>query len=44
MDENNLTIMCSICNKTFNETDVNIVDYEDDVCVNCEKTYSENVQ
>ena len=34
------TIMCMICNKLFHEADVNIVDYEDDVCIHCEPTYS----
>lgn len=32
-------ITCSICGKTFNEADVNIVDYPDDVCINCEPNY-----
>jgi len=33
------SITCSVCGKTFDEGQVNIVDYDDDVCVNCEKTY-----
>ncbi len=33
-------ISCTICGKTFDESDVNIVDYPDDVCINCEKSYS----
>lgn len=33
-------ITCSICGKDFDEADVNIVDYPDDVCINCKKTYS----
>lgn len=32
-------IMCSICGHVLPEEDVNIVDYEDDVCVECEKQY-----
>ncbi|MFJ7922505.1 hypothetical protein ACIQ6U_22635 [Lysinibacillus fusiformis] len=35
------TITCSICGKTFKESEVNIVDYSDDVCVNCEPNYKE---
>lgn len=35
------SITCSICGETFNEADVNIVDYPDDVCVNCEPNYKE---
>ena len=38
LQEDNIT--CSVCGKSYDEEDVNIVDYEDDVCVNCEKTYS----
>ncbi len=34
-------ITCSICSKTFEESEVNIVDYSDDVCVNCEPNYKE---
>ncbi|MEY9973186.1 formylmethanofuran dehydrogenase subunit E [Lysinibacillus sp. RC46] len=34
-------ITCSLCGKTFNEADVNVVDYSDDVCVNCEPNYKE---
>lgn len=34
-------ITCSICGETFNEADVNVVDYLDDVCVNCEPNYKE---
>jgi len=30
-------ITCSICGDSFEESKVNIVDYEDDVCVNCEE-------
>lgn len=33
-------ITCSICSKTFEESE-NIVDYSDDVCVNCEPNYKE---
>ena len=29
-------ITCSICGDTFGESKVNIVDYDDDVCVGCE--------
>ncbi|MBQ0137939.1 MAG: hypothetical protein KBT36_01435 [Kurthia sp.] len=32
-------ITCSICGKDFDEADVNIVDYPDDVCISCEKNY-----
>lgn len=35
-------ITCSICGKSYNEADVNIVDYPDDVCIKCEKTYVES--
>ncbi|MFJ8100219.1 hypothetical protein [Lysinibacillus sp. NPDC096212] len=35
------TITCSICGENFNEADVNIVDYPDDVCINCEPNYGE---
>lgn len=34
------TIMCMICNQLFHEADVNIIDYEDDVCIHCEPAYS----
>ena len=30
-------ITCSICGNSFEESKVNIVDYDDDVCVNCEE-------
>jgi len=33
------TITCSVCDKNYDEADVNIVDYDDDVCIICEKTY-----
>lgn len=39
MLEDETTIMCSVCCKVFNEADVNIVDYVDDVCISCEKQY-----
>lgn len=33
-------ITCSVCGNSYDEGDVNIVDYPDDVCVNCEKNYT----
>lgn len=30
---------CAVCGNTFDEVDVNMIDYDDDVCINCEKTY-----
>ena len=33
---------CSVCGNDYIETDVNIVDYDLDVCVECEKTMKEN--
>lgn len=38
-DETKIT--CSVCGKTYDEEDVNIVDYALDVCVTCEKDYDE---
>lgn len=32
-------ITCSICGESFEESLVNIVDYDDDVCVKCEENY-----
>lgn len=29
---------CQVCNKSFLETDINMIDYELDVCTQCEKT------
>lgn len=35
-------ITCSICGDTFEESKVNIVDYDDDVCVGCEVKLKSN--
>lgn len=32
-------ITCTVCNNMYEEEQVNIVDFEDDVCVYCEETY-----
>jgi hypothetical protein len=39
IDQEEMAIMCSVCGTDFPEGDVNIVDYEDDVCIHCESTY-----
>ncbi|MCY7947947.1 hypothetical protein P8891_05715 [Bacillus atrophaeus] len=37
-------ITCQKCNKTFNEGNVNIVDYPIDLCVKCEEEYKKIVK
>ncbi|MDR6779376.1 hypothetical protein J2W98_003656 [Paenibacillus peoriae] len=36
-------IMCTVCNQNYYEGDVNIVDYEDDMCILCEAKYKETI-
>jgi hypothetical protein len=30
-------ITCSVCGKSFDEADVNIIDYDLELCIECEK-------
>ena len=34
-------ITCSICGENFHESEVNIIDYDLDLCVSCEKAFLE---
>ncbi|WP_370083669.1 hypothetical protein [Lysinibacillus sp. RC46] len=42
--EDETKITCSICGNTYDELMVNIVDYPDDVCLNCVSRYRERAK
>jgi hypothetical protein len=35
-------VACSLCGIDYNREDVNMTDYDENVCVNCEPEYKEN--
>jgi len=37
--ENDFIITCSQCGLDFDEADVNIIDYDLDLCINCENKF-----
>ncbi|MEK5217724.1 hypothetical protein [Psychrobacillus sp. FSL H8-0487] len=37
--QDELIITCSVCGGDFDELDVNIIDYELDLCLECEKKH-----
>ncbi|WP_071459815.1 hypothetical protein [Bacillus massilinigeriensis] len=42
-DEEDGMITCSLCGIDYNEADVNVLDYEEPVCVNCEPEYRQSL-
>ncbi|MBT2708751.1 hypothetical protein [Bacillus sp. ISL-47] len=40
--EENEMVACSLCGIQYNREDVNMTDYDENVCVNCEPEYREN--
>lgn len=41
MAEDDEIATCSVCGRDFHERDINLVDYDDDVCIVCEPHYKE---
>lgn len=35
-------VTCAVCGESFDEADVNCVDYEIDLCIDCESDYQDN--
>lgn len=42
-DASDEMIECSQCGIEYNKEDVNMVDYDDPICINCEPGYKENM-
>jgi hypothetical protein len=36
-------VECSLCGIEYNAEDVNVTDYDENVCINCEPGYKENM-
>ncbi|MFB5761079.1 hypothetical protein [Paenibacillus medicaginis] len=42
LSEKDEVATCAVCGQTYHENQVNLVDYEEDVCMLCEPKYKEN--
>lgn len=40
---NEFLVTCSKCGESFEEAEVNMIDYEDDLCIECEKEHKETL-